>query len=58
MSDGRGIPRGEEAVRHVEYNVPDIILMDINLKGAGFSYKKFQVQRTVIFVEKLPKNTS
>ena len=27
------IPRGEEAVMHVEENQPDIILLDINLKG-------------------------
>lgn len=27
------LPRGEEAIRHVEDNAPDIILMDINLKG-------------------------
>ena len=27
------LPRGEEAIRHVEENAPDIILMDINLKG-------------------------
>ncbi|MDP5120803.1 MAG: LytTR family transcriptional regulator DNA-binding domain-containing protein [Spirosomaceae bacterium] len=27
------IPRGEEAILHVENNVPDIILLDINLKG-------------------------
>lgn len=27
------LPRGEEAIRHVEENMPDIILMDINLKG-------------------------
>ena len=27
------VPRGEEAIRHVEENVPDIILLDINLKG-------------------------
>ena len=43
------IPRGEEVLSHIEYNLPDIILMDINLKGdldgieiAGFiqiSYK-------------------
>ena len=28
------VPRGEEAVAHVKLNPPDIILMDINLKGA------------------------
>ena len=28
------IPRGEEAVFHVRENTPDIILMDINLKGS------------------------
>lgn len=43
------IPRGEEVLSHIEFNLPDIILMDINLKGdldgieiAGFiqiSYK-------------------
>jgi DNA-binding LytR/AlgR family response regulator len=27
------IPRGEEAIRHVEDNKPDIVLLDINLKG-------------------------
>jgi DNA-binding LytR/AlgR family response regulator len=27
------LPRGEEAIRHVADNAPDIILMDINLKG-------------------------
>lgn len=27
------LPRGEEAIRHVAENAPDIILMDINLKG-------------------------
>ena len=27
------IPRGEEALFHIEQNFPDIILMDINLKG-------------------------
>ena len=27
------IPRGEEALKHVNDNPPDIILMDINLKG-------------------------
>lgn len=27
------IPRGEEAILHVRENTPDIILMDINLKG-------------------------
>ena len=27
------IPRGEEALVHIEQNLPDIILMDINLKG-------------------------
>lgn len=27
------IPRGEEAVMHVEENQPDIVLLDINLKG-------------------------
>jgi DNA-binding LytR/AlgR family response regulator len=28
------IPRGEEAVLHAEQNPPDIVLLDINLKGA------------------------
>jgi DNA-binding LytR/AlgR family response regulator len=28
------VPRGEEAVAHVRMNPPDLILMDINLKGA------------------------
>ncbi len=27
------VPRGEDALRHVEGNVPDVVLMDINLKG-------------------------
>jgi DNA-binding LytR/AlgR family response regulator len=27
------VPRGEEAIRHVEDNIPDIVLLDINLKG-------------------------
>ncbi|MFB0906872.1 MAG: DNA-binding LytR/AlgR family response regulator [Spirosomataceae bacterium] len=27
------IPRGEEAILHVENNIPDIVLLDINLKG-------------------------
>ena len=27
------LPRGEEAVLHVEENMPDIVLLDINLKG-------------------------
>ncbi len=27
------IPRGEEAVVHVQHNLPDIVLLDINLKG-------------------------
>ncbi|MVM33754.1 response regulator [Spirosoma sp. HMF4905] len=27
------LPRGEEAIVHVEENRPDIILLDINLKG-------------------------
>lgn len=27
------IPRGEEVLPHIEQNLPDIILMDINLKG-------------------------
>ena len=27
------LPRGEEAILHVEENKPDIILLDINLKG-------------------------
>ena len=27
------IPRGEEAIMHVEENQPDIVLLDINLKG-------------------------
>ncbi len=27
------VPRGEEAIRHVEANKPDIVLLDINLKG-------------------------
>jgi DNA-binding LytR/AlgR family response regulator len=27
------VPRGEEAIRHVADNPPDIVLMDINLKG-------------------------
>jgi DNA-binding LytR/AlgR family response regulator len=27
------IPRGEEAIMHFEENTPDIVLMDINLKG-------------------------
>jgi DNA-binding LytR/AlgR family response regulator len=27
------IPRGEEAIAHVENNPPDIVLLDINLKG-------------------------
>jgi DNA-binding LytR/AlgR family response regulator len=27
------IPRGEEAIRHIEDNKPDIVLLDINLKG-------------------------
>ncbi|MEO5775697.1 MAG: LytTR family transcriptional regulator DNA-binding domain-containing protein [Flavobacterium sp.] len=27
------IPRGEEVLGHIEHNLPDIILMDINLKG-------------------------
>jgi len=27
------LPRGEEAIRHVEENSPDIVLLDINLKG-------------------------
>jgi DNA-binding LytR/AlgR family response regulator len=27
------IPRGEEAIVHVENNIPDIVLLDINLKG-------------------------
>jgi DNA-binding LytR/AlgR family response regulator len=28
------VPRGEEAIRHVKENLPDIVLLDINLKGA------------------------
>lgn len=28
------VPRGEEAIRHVMDNIPDIVLLDINLKGA------------------------
>ena len=28
------VPRGEEAILHVEENKPDIVLLDINLKGA------------------------
>jgi len=28
------LPRGEEALVHVETNMPDIVLLDINLKGA------------------------
>ena len=28
------VPRGEAAIRHVEENQPDIILLDINLKGS------------------------
>lgn len=28
------LPRGEEAVKHVKENAPQILLMDINLKGA------------------------
>jgi CheY-like chemotaxis protein len=27
------LPRGEQAVLHVEENTPDIVLLDINLKG-------------------------
>ena len=27
------VPRGEEAILHVEENKPDIVLLDINLKG-------------------------
>jgi DNA-binding LytR/AlgR family response regulator len=27
------VPRGEEAIRHVMDNIPDIVLLDINLKG-------------------------
>lgn len=27
------IPRGEEALGHIEHNLPDIMLLDINLKG-------------------------
>ncbi|RZM18936.1 MAG: response regulator, partial [Pedobacter sp.] len=27
------LPRGEEAILHIEENQPDIILLDINLKG-------------------------
>ena len=28
------LPRGEDALLHIEKNIPDIILLDINLKGA------------------------
>ena len=27
------VPRGEEAVRHIEENQPDMVLLDVNLKG-------------------------
>ena len=27
------VPRGEEAIRHVQDNPPDIVLLDVNLKG-------------------------
>ena len=27
------LPRGEEALVHIETNLPDIVLLDINLKG-------------------------
>ena len=27
------VPRGEEAIQHVANNPPDIVLLDINLKG-------------------------
>lgn len=45
------LPRGEEAIMHVEENRPDIILLDINLKGkmdgietaAIFQHKKIPV---------------
>ena len=28
------LPRGEDALLHIEINIPDIVLLDINLKGA------------------------
>ena len=28
------LPRGEDALLHIEKNIPDIVLLDINLKGA------------------------
>ncbi len=27
------VPRGEDALNHIKSNIPDIVLLDINLKG-------------------------
>ena len=32
------IPRGEEVMEHLNQNLPDIILMDINLKGDLYDF--------------------
>ena len=41
------VPRGEEAIVHVEENKPDIVLLDINLKG------KFDGIETALRMQKL-----
>jgi DNA-binding LytR/AlgR family response regulator len=41
------LPRGEEAIAHVEENKPDIVLLDINLKG------KFDGIETALRMQKL-----
>ena len=41
------LPRGEEAIVHVEENKPDIVLLDINLKG------KFDGIETALRMQKL-----
>jgi len=41
------LPRGEEAIIHVEENRPDIVLLDINLKG------KFNGIETALQIQKL-----
>jgi CheY-like chemotaxis protein len=41
------LPRGEEAIVHVDENKPDIVLLDINLKG------KFDGIETALQIHKL-----
>ncbi|GAB3907070.1 hypothetical protein GCM10028803_40490 [Larkinella knui] len=53
------VPRGEEAIRHVETNRPDLILLDISLKGSidGIDTAHAILQRWTVPIIYITANT-